>query len=372
MAGIYIHIPFCRKACHYCNFHFSTNMKTVDQVTTAIIKEIDIRSKYLTEPISTLYFGGGTPSVIQPQYLNRIVQALKTHFLLEVEEMCLEANPDDVNPEVLDQWQNMGFNRLSLGIQSFQDKHLKWMNRSHNRQQAIVALEQIQRAGIPDYTVDLIYGFSGLSEDDLIENLSIVTAMSIPHISAYGMTIEPKTALGYQTRQGTYIPLNDEDVNEQMRIVIDTLGKSGYIHYEISNFAQPGRQALHNTNYWNGKNYLGLGPGAHSFNGVSRQWNIANNQKYVKLMQDEQPFYELEHLSPQDQYNEFVMTRLRMAQGIRVQELKRLYPDYYVHFTQEITPFMGNQVNEVDGFIMLTNKGKYVADHIISSLFYAG
>ena len=370
MAGIYIHIPFCRKACHYCNFHFSTNLKSVENVIQAMLLEVELRKTYLNEPVNTIYFGGGTPSAIHPSHLNSILQVLGKSFSLEVSEMTLEANPEDITLENLAMWKELGINRLSLGIQSFQDQHLVWMNRSHDRKQALLAISLIQEASFSNYTVDLIFGFDKLSLNELQENLSIITDLGVPHVSAYGMTIEPKTVLGYQTHQGTYSPLADEDFNTQMRLIINTLNAKGYEHYEISNYALPGRQALHNTNYWKGMKYLGIGPGAHSYNGTHRQWNISNNQKYVKMIQAGESFFYGEELSTRDRYNEYIMTRMRMSEGVDLNELQQRFPEHYLVFQREIETYSGRFMQVHNHQARLTLEGKFIADQIISALFH--
>lgn len=369
MAGIYIHIPFCKKACHYCNFHFSTSLKSIQAVVKSIETEISRQSNYLKEPVNTLYFGGGTPSILDISSIESLLINLENSFNLTTEEITLECNPDDVTSEKLNEWKRLGINRLSIGVQSFHEHHLKWMNRSHNAKQAFDSIEMAQKAGFEALTIDLIFGFAGLTLSELKENLHLLQKYAIPHISAYGMTIEPKTALGYKTRVGKYIPLSEEEVHAQMSTIMKELGDRGYEHYEISNYALPEKRALHNSNYWHGSTYLGLGPGAHSFNGTSRQWNIANNQKYVKLIQEGKQVWEIEQLSTTDRYNEYVMVRLRTIDGINADQLKSLFPGYFDYFQQKIEPFIGEHIHTLESSFTLTKKGKFIADHITSSLF---
>lgn len=369
MAGIYLHIPFCKKACHYCNFHFSTSLGSVDTVVQSIETEISRQRGYLKEPVTTIYFGGGTPSILDSALLESILIQLESNFNLATEEITLECNPDDVTLEKLNDWKRLGINRLSIGVQSFHEHHLTWMNRSHNAKQSISSIEWAQKAGFENLTIDLIFGFAGLTIAELEENLSLVKKYAIPHISAYGMTIEPKTALGYQAKVGKYIPVPEEVANAQMSIVMETLDHQGYEHYEISNYALPEQRAIHNSNYWKGLPYLGLGPGAHSYNGISRHWNIANNQKYIKLIQQNKKVYEVEHLSTTERYNEYVMTRLRTMEGINPNQIKTLFPDHFEYFLSKIKSFVGVHVRRSASSYTLTQKGKFITDHITSSLF---
>ncbi len=369
MAGIYIHIPFCKKACHYCNFHFSTSLKSIDAVVQSIKTEISKQSSYLKEPVTTIYFGGGTPSILNTSLLESILAKLESHFSLATEEITLECNPDDITFEKLAEWNRLGINRLSIGVQSFHEHHLTWMNRSHNAEQSINSIKWAQKAGFENLTIDLIFGFAGLSKTELKENLRVVQKYAIPHLSVYGMTIEPKTALGHQTKTGQYLPLPEAEANAQMLMIMEELDRQGYEQYEISNYAMPKKRALHNSNYWQGATYLGLGPGAHSFNGTSRHWNIANNQKYIKLIQQGQPVYEVEQLSTIDRYNEYVMIRLRTIEGINLDQIENLFPAYFNYFIQNIRPFIGKHVQKTESSYRLTQKGKFITDLITSAVF---
>ncbi|HEX8279323.1 MAG TPA: radical SAM family heme chaperone HemW, partial [Segetibacter sp.] len=275
MAGIYIHIPFCRKACHYCNFHFSTSQELQKDFVEALIKEIELQKNYLKESISTIYFGGGTPSLLPGADIQRIIGKLSNTFEIEQEvEITLEANPDDINTPKLKEWKSFGINRLSIGVQSFFEDDLRWMNRAHDAEQAIHCIYLAQQEGFNNLTIDLIYGTPTLSDDHWIKNIKKAIEANIPHLSCYALTVESKTALERLIAQNK---LEDVDPDKQARhfeILTGIMEEEGYEHYEISNFARPGFRSKHNSSYWKGTPYLGLGPSAHSFNGNSRQWNI--------------------------------------------------------------------------------------------------
>ena len=277
MAGIYIHIPFCRKACNYCNFHFSTNHQLIDQVIKAIIHEIELQKTYLSEPIETLYFGGGTPSLLNRAHLAKIMDAVKLHFnLMPHAEITLEANPDDINDEQLNYWVELGINRLSIGIQSFREEDLQWMGRAHNADQALACIGLAQSAGIQNISIDLIYGGPSLSNKDWIQNLEIAIKMGVPHLSCYALTVEPKTALAHKINKQELPNVDAAHQAAHFAILQEMTAAAGFEQYEISNFSLPGKRSIHNSNYWSGQFYLGIGPAAHSFNGLSRQWNISN------------------------------------------------------------------------------------------------
>jgi oxygen-independent coproporphyrinogen-3 oxidase len=287
MAGIYIHIPFCRKACHYCNFHFSTSLQYKNDFVTALLKEIDLRVDYLQqELIETIYFGGGTPSLLEEDDLHRIVAHLHRHFkIADNTEITFEANPDDITREKLISWRTNGINRLSIGVQSFFDDDLKWMNRAHSAQQSVQSILLAQEEGINNLTIDLIYGTPTLGNENWEKNFKQAVTLNIPHLSCYALTVEPKTALAKMIAQHKIGDIDSERQATQFLLLTDWATAAGYEHYEISNFAKPGMRSKHNSAYWQGKKYLGLGPSAHSFNGTARQWNIANNSLYVQSLQ---------------------------------------------------------------------------------------
>ena len=318
MAGIYIHIPFCRKACHYCNFHFSTSLKQKDELLAAILKEIEIQKKYLnTAEIETVYLGGGTPSVLSIKDLDILFKTLDTHFTIkDTAEITLEANPDDLSLDYLQELkQHSRINRLSIGIQSFSEEDLLWMNRAHNAIDAKACIEYAQDAGFDNLTVDLIYGAPTTSDEQWLKNMKTVFDYDIPHISCYALTVEKDTALHNLVKKGKMPPIDEEKSARHFEMLMFEMKRFGYLHYEISNFAQPNHFARHNSNYWLGVPYLGLGPSAHSFDGTSRQWNIANNAVYIKSLNDNKVPFERENLTPAQRYNEYVMTTLRTIWG---------------------------------------------------------
>jgi oxygen-independent coproporphyrinogen-3 oxidase len=287
MAGIYIHIPFCKKACHYCNFHFSTNLQAKNELIESLVSEIEIRKQYLNnERIDSIYFGGGTPSLLSSEDIALIMQSIKKHFYtIENLECTLEANPDDITIDKLWFWKENGINRLSIGIQSFFDEDLLYMNRSHNAMQAKECVQLAYHAGITNMSIDLIFGYPLLSDEKWESNLSEAFNLPVTHISCYAMTVEPKTALENFIRTSKERPIDAGQSARQFEYTMEQMGKHDFQQYEISNYAKKGSQAIHNSNYWRGIPYLGIGPSAHSFNGESRQWNISNNAIYIKSLQ---------------------------------------------------------------------------------------
>lgn len=372
MAGIYIHIPFCRKACHYCNFHFSTSLALKNGFLNALLNEIRLRRDYLQgAPVETIYFGGGTPSLLEISELNTILEALRKYFPIHAEaEVTLEANPDDINPEKLNEWKKSGINRLSLGIQSFFEEDLAWMNRAHTHRQAETALSQALEV-FPNLTIDLIYGTPGLTHEKWKANVDRVLDMGVPHISCYALTVEPRTALQKMIADHKKEDINPELQAEQFQLLIDWLNEAGYEHYEISNFARPGFRSRHNSSYWEGTSYLGLGPSAHSFDGQSRQWNISNNALYISSLENNlwQPGSEI--LSETDRFNEFVMTQLRRLEGISKSNLSnRFGPDKPGYIRQTAAKFLRNQwMIETEEAFVLSKEGKLFADGIAAELF---
>ncbi|MCT4622111.1 MAG: radical SAM family heme chaperone HemW, partial [Schleiferiaceae bacterium] len=315
MAGIYLHIPFCKQACHYCNFHFSTSLKVKEDLVRALTKEIEIRKDYLDdEKIQTVYFGGGTPSLLSEKDLELIFDSIhKYHNVQDNVEVTLEANPDDIDSEKLTTWKKQGVNRLSIGIQSFFEEDLVWMNRAHNGEQANRSLRLAQDYSFTNITADLIYG---LPHGHWQENIEQMINFGIPHISSYALMVEEKTALHHFVKTGKTTLPKDEKAAIDYQVLCHELKKAGYAHYEISNFAKEGFRSQHNASYWKGVPYLGIGPSAHSFDGKNRQWNVANNAQYIKNVNSNLSFSEQEVLSNSDRYNEYVMTGLRKAEGI--------------------------------------------------------
>lgn len=373
MSGIYIHIPFCKKACHYCNFHFSTSLKHKRPLLDAIIKEIELRADYLTDnQLTSIYFGGGTPSLLSASEVQEILDQLSRFYQWESDtEITIETNPDDITQEYLDDLYSLGVNRLSVGIQSFDKVDLEYMNRAHNEVEAVQCLELIKSSAFDNYTLDLIYGSSTTSDDVWKSNVEKALSFQPDHISAYCLTIEDGTAMGNWLSNGKIEQIDDDKANRQFEYLVDTLHDRGYEHYEISNFARKSKYAIHNTNYWMGKHYLGLGPAAHSYNTSSRSWNIANNAKYIKALQLNQLPLTSESLSADDVYNETIMTGLRTMWGVDLMNIQsRLGNKYLEHFTQCLsTPWMTDKVIITEQSVRLSKKGKFFADKIASLCF---
>ena len=372
MSGLYIHIPFCRKACSYCNFHFSTSLSLQSKMLEAIHEEMAIKKNFLKEnALSTIYIGGGTPSILSLVAIEKLINSASKHCdTSSVKEITLELNPDDASPAYLKGLHDLGINRLSIGIQSFSDEDLTLMNRAHNSAQAKDCLQWATDIGY-DISADLIYGTPSLSEATWLENIQTLLSYSIDHISAYQLTIEPKTPLEYQVKQKKIIPITDEKFEKQFDILIKTLGDHNFKQYEISNFAKNKKYALHNTNYWRGKEYLGIGPSAHSFFGNKRQWNTANNALYIQQINANLPCFEEEALQMKDQFNEMIMTRLRTMWGISPTDLFPFPTELNNHLRNEISKWIAsNHILINDNDYILSQKGKMIADAIISDLFY--
>lgn len=371
MAGIYLHIPFCKQACHYCDFHFSTSLRYRAEVLEAMLQELELQKDYLQgAPLESIYFGGGTPSLLDAEELNQLFD--KIYQLHEVQpdaEITLEANPDDLTTVKLAQLQNTPINRLSIGIQSFSEADLKYMNRAHNAAEASRCIELAQAAGFYNLTIDLIYGSPTTSHAQWAENIERVLAYDIPHISCYCLTVEPKTALAHLVATGQSKPVDDTQAAQQFQYLMKQLANAGYAHYEISNFAKPGNYAVHNSNYWLGKHYLGIGPSAHSYNGQSRQWNVANNSQYRKSLAANELAFEIEFLNADQRYNELVMTRLRTIWGVHLLDLDATYQEY---FTQQMASFVdAGQVIRQDGHYVLSQAGRLLADRIAMEAFWS-
>ncbi len=372
MAGIYIHIPFCRKACNYCNFHFSTNHQLMQQMVNAIVQEIQIQQHYLAEPIETLYLGGGTPSLLNPEQLSMIFDAVKKHFtLLPYAEITLEANPDDIHTQLLKDWVTLGINRLSIGIQSFRNKDLQWMGRAHNANQALACIGMAQAAGIENISIDLIYGGPSLSNADWINNLQIAINSGVPHLSCYALTVEPKTALAYQINKQQLPNVDAEHQAAHFSILQEMTAAAGFDQYEISNFSLPGKRSKHNANYWSGQHYLGIGPAAHSFNGQSRQWNISNNALYIQSISQLVVPFEIEYLSVVQQTNEYIMTALRTQDGIDANRLNTIAgkPIYHEILKDAAHYLQDGLLVQNPSQLRLSPAGKFMADGIAAHLF---
>jgi oxygen-independent coproporphyrinogen-3 oxidase len=374
MAGIYLHIPFCKQACNYCNFHFSTSLKHKNDVLAALLKEAALQREYLAgQEIHTIYFGGGTPSLLSEAELNSIFEVLYKHYNIQPgAEITLEANPDDLNADKLTMLAASPVNRLSVGIQSFIEADLQYMNRAHNAAEAYDSLKRAQDYGFSNMSADLIYGTPTLTDAQWEHNMNTMLELGIPHISCYALTVEDKTALDSLIAKGKMQPVHPEDAARQFTQLMSRMAAAGYEHYEISNFALPGKRSRHNSSYWQGLHYLGLGPSAHSFNTATRQWNIANNALYTKalLIEDRVPF-ETEVLSDNDRYNEYVMTALRTMEGIDMTRVTRQFgPEAATALAQEIAAFVTEgKVQYQAGNYSLTPAGMLFADGIASDLF---
>lgn len=371
MAGIYIHIPFCKQACHYCDFHFSTSMKKKDDMVLALAKEIQLRKHEISEKVETIYFGGGTPSVLTNSEIDFLIQEVYSNFeVVENPEITLEANPDDLSEERIVELSKTPINRLSIGIQSFFEADLKMMNRAHNSEEAKKSLE-IATKYFDNISVDLIYGIPGLTNEMWLENIETALSFGVPHISSYALTVEPKTALSKLIQTGVIAKPKDDVAQEHFEILVRTLTNKGFIHYELSNFGKPNYFSQNNSSYWLGKKYLGIGPSAHSFDGKSRSWNIANNSLYIKRISEDKLPHEVEILTSQDRYNEYVMTGLRTIWGVSFERVEKEFgTDYLNYLLKQADKFLGDGLLSIDENVLTaTAKGKFLIDGIASDLF---
>lgn len=375
MAGIYIHIPFCKKACHYCNFHFSTQVKQLDAFVEALLTEISLRKDYVQDPIQTVYLGGGTPSLLTPEHLTSVINQLKEFFVLNPDiEFTLEANPDDINPENLSFWKNIGVNRLSIGIQSFQNEALEWMNRAHKVSQSHQAIKMAQDAGFSNISIDLIYGTPYYTKEHLLADLKIIEAYQIPHVSCYALTVEEKTALHSMIQKGQMKNVATDEQAEHFEMIVEYLNGIGLEHYEISNFAKPGYRSQHNSSYWKGIPYIGFGPSAHSYNGDSRQWNIANNALYIQSLKVGELNFDKELLDLPTQYNEYVMISLRCMEGFDLGIIEQKFGVEYVSHTKNIVDQLEKQhvLEATNNGFCLRKSAKFLADGIAAEFFIVG
>ena len=372
MSGIYLHIPFCKQACHYCDFHFSTSMGHKSATIQAIARELELRQVYLQgQTVRTIYFGGGTPSLLTQQELELLLETIKKLYKVsEDAEITLEANPDDLKPEKLQELRAAGINRLSIGLQSFHEAHLQLMNRAHNATESLQCVKDAQAAGFDDITVDLIYGIPAPDHTIWLQDLELLFSLNVQHVSCYALTIEPDTALGRWSKKGKFTPAEDDFTAQQFEILLEQMAQHNFIQYEISNFCQPGYESKHNSNYWRGVHYLGVGPSAHSFNGVSRQYNVANNRKYTEAIAQGTIPFELEALSMADQANDYLLTTLRTIWGCDLALLRDKYrhdlQEKYGIYLQELQ--QKELANIQDEVLFLTDKGKLLADQITLDL----
>ncbi|MEO5571575.1 MAG: radical SAM family heme chaperone HemW [Bacteroidia bacterium] len=394
MAGIYIHIPFCKQACHYCDFHFSTSLKNKNDFLTALLNEIGLQKDYFSlnpqntnqsaavrlttydlrlPTINSIYFGGGTPSLLSEKEINSIFYQLSKYFQIQPgAENTLEANPDDLTKEYLKSLRKTPVNRLSIGIQSFSDPDLRFMNRAHDSEMALNSVQAANDAGFENLSIDLIYGTPGMNNETWINNLQTAFALNVNHLSCYSLTVEAKTALAKMIRQRKVAEVNDQKTADQFELLVKLSRENGFEHYEISNFCRNEKYAVHNSNYWKGEQYLGLGPSAHSYNGTSRQWNIANNSLYIKSLLNNKLNFEKEELTISQKYNEYVLTSLRTKWGTSLNQIINTFGvEFEKHFLKETKNFSKDGfLSEKENIFYLTDKGKLFADKIASGLFY--
>ena len=371
MAGIYIHIPFCKQRCYYCDFHFTTSLKNKDAVIDAIIFELETRKSEITEEVKTIYFGGGTPSIIKTSDLEKIINSIYKNFSVVVNpEITIEANPDDITLQKLAELKQTPINRFSVGIQSFHEKDLKFMNRAHNKIQADNCVPMIQDAGFDNITIDLIYGVPNQNVQEWNYSLDKAFELNVPHISAYALTVEEKTPLSKLIQSGKYPNVSDEKAFSDFEILISRTKEQGFVQYEISNFGKEGYFSEHNSSYWKGKQYLGVGPSAHSFNGTERRWNLANNKLYLEGLTSNQ-YFEKEILSQEDIFNEYIMTGLRTIWGVSLKTISSEFnPSLIKAFTQKIEQFQQEGKLVVNGdVITISENFKFQTDGITSDLF---
>ena len=372
MSNLYFHFPFCKQACHYCNFHFSTAIKSKDLIWDAMIKELQLRSDEVKSPLESIYFGGGSPSLISPEKINSLLKKIKNQFsVLNTVEITLEVNPDDVTKNYLIELKQAGINRLSLGTQSFFDEDLKLMNRAHNSDQAIEALENVTNQ-FQNFSIDLIYGMPNSNITSWEKNIQRALKFNPPHISAYALTVEKKTVLYDQIKNKKIELISDEEVKEQYDLLVLKMNTLGFVNYEFSNFGKPGFFSINNQNYWNGKSYIGIGPSAHSYDGdVLRSWNISNNQLYVKSISSGELNFEKEKLSSKDLYNEYIMTGLRKIEGLSLSYVKIKFGKPYAEYLEaQVDKNLKSRNFYWDGdYLKISQKAKFLTDGLAADLF---
>jgi oxygen-independent coproporphyrinogen-3 oxidase len=372
MAGIYIHIPFCKKACHYCDFHFSTSLLQLDPLLQVLETEIALRKNYLLEPIETIYLGGGTPSLIPPAAIHHLLEFVHASFSVSANvEITLEANPDDITAEQVTAWKKAGINRMSVGVQSFHPHLLQWMNRAHDAIQSVEAITLLQKGGFENISLDLIYGCPNQSDESWEKDVRETLALGVPHVSCYALTSEPNTALWHMIKKGDTPQIQSEQQARQFILLMEWMQAAGYEHYEISNFSLPHQRSRHNSAYWKGVPYLGIGPSAHSFNGIEREWNISNNAVYIESIRKGMLPNTKEILTSTQQVNEYIMTSLRTMEGISLEQIahrfgnaipEQIMQDAHTWIREELLQL-------VDQHLILTRAGKLMADGIAADLF---
>lgn len=383
--AIYIHIPFCKQACFYCDFHFSTSLKKKDDLIGSLVKELELRKDELkNETIETIYFGGGTPSLLAIDELRLLIETIyKNYSVVDKPEITLEANPDDLisvrvqSRTIFEDYISIGINRLSIGIQSFFEDDLKSMNRAHNANEAKKCLE-VATQYLENITIDLIYGIPNMSLKKWHKNLEMAFSFGVNHISSYALTVEPKTALDTFIKKGTYPPIDETLALEHFNHLVAETENQGFVHYEISNFGKPNYFSKHNTSYWHGKSYLGIGPSAHSFSGNQRSWNVSNNSKYIQSIQSGKLPNTVEILSKKDRYNEYIMTGLRTIWGVSLIKIEQDFGIEYFqqlkasakkHINQELLVISNHREESHNLVLTTTQKGKFLVDGIASDLF---
>jgi len=373
LASIYIHIPYCKQKCTYCNFHFRTAQNDKIEMLKSIKKEIELRKFYLNgATISSIYFGGGTPSILNKEEIESIIQTIYHHFTIDINaEITLECNPDDLDKKMLTDLKEIGINRLSIGIQSFDDDDLKFMNRSHNAKEALECIHLAKEAEFNNITIDLIYGLPNQSNEKWKQNLKQMLDLNIQHFSAYALTVEPKTVLKHLIDKQKVIPLDDKITVEHFNTLAQIATENDFIHYEISNFGKQGFFSNHNTAYWKNQHYLGVGPSAHSFNGTSRQWNLASNKQYIEMVNANNAYFEIEQLSNAQQYNEYIFTALRTMWGVELDYIKTQFgATAHQYFEKQVSNWVNQgKIKQLENNYTLTSRGKLYADAISSDLF---
>ena len=373
MAGIYFHIPFCKTRCTYCDFYTQTDFSLQQDVVNAMLREIEIRKTYLSEEVETIYFGGGTPSTLSVADIKNLLKAVNSFFSVnEDAEITLEANPDDLSAGYLKELIKTGVNRLSIGIQSFDDLQLKAINRRHTARAALDSINVAHQTGFENISIDLIFGLPGQSLESWKMQVDMAVKLRVQHISAYGLTYEQGTPLWHRMKSGKIIPTDDDTMIEMYNYLVETCSKSNFEHYEISNFAKPGHRSRHNSAYWKQRPYLGIGPAAHSYDGNSRQWNVSSNKKYCSFISENQPFFEKEILTLPDKYNDFVMVSMRTIEGIDLESLKNNFGEKLHDFClQSAEKYI--QVSKIVrkfNFLRLTPEGIHISDKIIADMMY--
>ncbi len=384
MSGIYIHIPFCKQSCNYCDFHFSTSLKYKTDLVKTLVKEIELRKNDLAGRINTIYFGGGTPSLLDVDELKLIIDSVYKHYNVASNiELTLECNPDDLSQKKLKDLKASGVNRLSIGVQSFDNEELKFFNRAHNSSEAEGSIKRSQDIGFENITIDLIYGSPVLTEKVWLDNLQKVNDFDVPHLSAYGLTVEPKTKLEHQIKTGQFPVLDDDKMIAQFKTLMEKTKEFGLTQYEVSNFGRDEFYSQHNSNYWKGEEYLGIGPSAHSYleidpprrglsAGFKRIWNVSNNLKYINALTNKEVYFEEETIDEKTAFNEYVLTRLRTIWGVQLDYIKTNFnTKINDHFSRELQPYLNSSYLQTEkNKITLTQEGIFIADKITSDLFY--